>query len=329
MTHTPTDSATHTEAEPIVVSLSEFDGATEAIVRSEIEAQIIAARSYPRSIARFRQDLYAMVTVDKETADSCYYSLPRKERGKIKYLEGPSVRFAEFAKSAYGNVRSDGRIVDIGERFVKAQGLCWDMERNNGSRIEVLRRITNRDGRRYTDDMIGVTCNAAIAIAVRNAIFDTIPFALCKQAYDAALDVANDKSVSMADRRDMMLGEWRDIGVKPEIVLQVIGREGLDDVSAKDLRALRGILNAITSGETTVERLLRDEFADDRAHRFRQTLQKPDPNAIALLSSQLQQAYELGLVNDGDNFEQIIEKGTAADVADAVETLSERLANHG
>src|SRR5688500_9662256 len=71
------------------------------ITGAELEQQIASAHKYKRSIAAFKQDLEEMVTSDVETADDCIYSLPRA--GGV--IEGPSVRFAEMAASAWGNMR--------------------------------------------------------------------------------------------------------------------------------------------------------------------------------------------------------------------------------
>ncbi|MFN8826683.1 MAG: hypothetical protein ACK501_17070, partial [Planctomycetota bacterium] len=47
------------------------------------------------------------------------------------------------------------------------------------------RRITGKNGRRYSSDMIGVTGNAACSIALRNAVFRGIPRAFWIDIYDA------------------------------------------------------------------------------------------------------------------------------------------------
>ena len=48
--------------------------------RSEIESQIATARRYPRSLANFRRDALAMVTLSPEIAESCVYALPRGDK---------------------------------------------------------------------------------------------------------------------------------------------------------------------------------------------------------------------------------------------------------
>src|SRR5678816_4803120 len=96
-----------------------------------------------------------------------FYSLPRGGRNIV----GPSVRFAEVVASSWGNIRSGARIIDIDDKFITAQGQCFDLEKNICVQVEVKRRITKKDGKRYDDDMIGVTGNAACSISLRNAVF--------------------------------------------------------------------------------------------------------------------------------------------------------------
>ena len=143
------------------------DAGTVALLnRSEIDMQISTAKKWPRSIKRFRDEALQMVTLNDQIAAECIYSLPRD--GKV--VEGPSARFGEIAASAWGNCRAGARVVSDQGDFVTAQGVFHDLERNVAITYEVQRRITGKNGRRYSADMIGVTGNAASSIALRSAI---------------------------------------------------------------------------------------------------------------------------------------------------------------
>ncbi len=97
---------------------------------------------------------------------------------------------AEIVTSAWGNCRAGARVVDEGAEFITAQGVFHDLERNVQVTMEVRRRITGKNGRRYSSDMIGVTGNAACSIALRNAVFRGIPRAFWIDIYDAARKVS-------------------------------------------------------------------------------------------------------------------------------------------
>ena len=135
--------------------------ASLALVGGEIDVQVATAKRYPRSIADFLKRAESLACLNTDVAASCIYALPRKENGKQKNIEGPSARFAELMASAYGNIRAEGRTIGDDGRYVTARGTSWDVENNVAIAYEVKRKITTREGKTFSDDMIVVTGNAA------------------------------------------------------------------------------------------------------------------------------------------------------------------------
>lgn len=230
--------------------------ALAALNRSEIDMQISTAKQYPRSLTNVHRQAMELATLDEETAATMFYVLPRGG----KKLEGPSVRLAEVIGSCWGNLRYASRVVAIdppkrkGEpQFVTAQGMCHDLEKNVAIAWETKRRITNKDGIRFNDDMIQVTGNAAAAIALREAIFKVVPRALIKPIYEAAKQTAIGKAESMEAKRQKALGHFSKMGVDEARVLAVLGVKGVDDIGIDELVILRGLATAIKDGETTVD----------------------------------------------------------------------------
>jgi hypothetical protein len=226
--------------------------ALQSITRGEIDMQVGTAKRYPRSIATFRSEALSMATLDQQTAEACFYALKRDG----KTIEGPSVRLAEIVASCWGNLRVEGRIVADDGRFVVAQGTCWDVERNVVIRTEVRRRVTTKTGARFSDDMIAVTGNAAMSIALRNAIFRVVPFAFTNAIYESARKVAVGDEKTLAVRRGQAVAWFAKAGISSEQVLQLVGRPSLDDVKLDDLAVLQGMRTAIVEGSTTVDQLL-------------------------------------------------------------------------
>lgn len=220
--------------------------------RGEIDMQIATARRFPRSIKAFQDKALAMATLDEETAASCFYSLP-KRRGSEKAIEGESVRLAEIVSLAWGNMAIAGRIVDEGDRFVTAQGAAWDLENNVRRAVEVRRRITTREGGRFGDDMIMVTCNAAIAIATRNAVFQVVPKAYTRQIYHACREVAVGNAQTLGTRRVNMMQYYQKLGVEPARVFTLLEIRGVDDITLEHLATLRGLATAIKEGDTSID----------------------------------------------------------------------------
>jgi hypothetical protein len=221
------------------------DTAALAILnRSEVEVQIDAAHKHPRSIQRFMHDARTMATLNRETAESCIYSLPRG--GKV--ITGPSVRLAEICASAYGNLHCGARVLGIEDKQIIGQGVAWDIQKNVRVSIEARRRITKKDGSLYDDDMIGVTGAAATSIALRNAIFRVIPRAYVDAIYEKAKEVAVGNLATFEQSRDGVFSRINKIGITTERILGRLGGKALADVGVSDLEVLVGLCTAMKDG---------------------------------------------------------------------------------
>lgn len=216
---------------------------------AEIESQIATAKRYPRKIAEFKDKLMSMANLDQSTAEGCYYALPRAG----KSISGPSIRFAEIALSCYGNAVAQADIIKEDDKYVYAMGMCRDLENNVAVRMTVRRRITNKQGRRFNDDMIATTANAACAIALRNVIFKVVPAAFTKAAFDKVKETAVGKADSFANRRAEVLSRLGKLGVDEKRILAVLERPSIDEVTINDVAMLIGLGTAIHDGETTLD----------------------------------------------------------------------------
>lgn len=223
------------------------------MTKAEIDIQISTAKKYPRNLKKFRQDAMSMATADAETAASCFYKLKRGKGEDAKIIEGPSVRLAEIVANAWGNMRYGARIIDEGEKAVTAQGVAHDLEKNVGSTIEVSRRITTKDGRRFGDDMVQVTKNAACSIALRNAIFKTVPFTYAKQVYEQAKKVAVGGAKTILERRQSMLEAFSKISVAKDQVLTYLEKSSIEEIGLSEIELMIGVFTAIKDGDTTIE----------------------------------------------------------------------------
>lgn len=224
-----------------------------ALVGHDIDIQVATARRYPRSIAHFAKRAEAMACLNTEVAASCIYALPRKENGRQKNIEGPSARFAELMASAYQNLRAEGKSIGDDGRYVTGRGTSWDVENNVAIAYEVKRKITNREGKTFTDDMIVVTGNAATSIALRNAILKVVPTAFWKPIYNKCREIVAGDVKTLAVRRDVMLKEFAIMGVTEERLLSAFGLQGKEDITLDHMATLRGFYTALRDGDTTIE----------------------------------------------------------------------------
>lgn len=242
---------TRDDADSESISVVESGPVLSPSTRGEIDVQIVTAKRYPRSIRSFKDQAMAMATLDEETAAGCFYSLPRGG----KPIEGPSVRLAEIVLSAWGNVRADARVIDAGPKEITAEAMCWDLEKNVAVRVQVRRRITDKRGQRYNDDMIVVTGNAACSIALRNAVFKVIPMAYSKAIYQQARLVAVGDARTLSARRGALIDYFGKMGVRPEQIFAAVGRAGVEDITLDDLATLHGFATAIKEGDSTVDEM--------------------------------------------------------------------------
>lgn len=224
--------------------------AADSQSRGEIDVQIATAKRFPRDIARFLRQAETLATISDDIAASCFYKLKRSG----KDIEGPSVRFAEIVATAWGNIRVDARTVNEDARFVYAEGVAWDLERNNAIRFGTRRRITTRNGERYSDDMIATTANAAAAIALRNCVFRVVPKAFWEPIYEKAKEVAVGNAETLATRRQKLIDYFqRKHNIGADRVCGYLGVDGVESIHLKHVEDLRGLATALKDGDAKVE----------------------------------------------------------------------------
>jgi hypothetical protein len=251
------------ESQEDIVELAP-EAALVALEKGSIDTQVATAKQYPRSLAKFMAAAREAVTLDPETAAGCFYKLKRKDKnGDEKFIEGPSVRLLEICASAFQNIRYGARVVGIDEKFVVAQGVAHDIENNVYQSIEVRRRITTSKGKRYGDDMIGVTSNAACSIAKRNALNGIVPRVYVNQLMDLAKETAIGDLKTLGERRQKAVAYFTDkLGVPADRVFAYLEVKGLEDMRLVHLEQLTGLRTALREGDTTLEDAFFSKDAD-------------------------------------------------------------------
>lgn len=247
--------------------------ALELIQRAEIDMQITTAKKYPRDLARVKKRMLEFATLDEETAESCFYTLPRDG----KAIQGPSVRLAEIAVACYGNIRAASRIIENDGKAITSQGACHDLENNTLISVEVKRRITDKYGKTYKDDMQIVTGNAANSIAFRNAVFKVVPGALIKPVYEAAKAVAVGDATTLSTKRDKIVKRLNAMQVDTPRILEKLGKSSVENIGLEDLEILIGLGTAIKDGDTTVD----EAFSVSNTDKIRATVSMDSVKASA------------------------------------------------
>lgn len=226
--------------EPTAISL---------ISQAELNQQIVTAKQFPRSIQAFINEATTLVSLNEGIASECLYAL--KRGGKV--IEGPSARLAEIVAHAWGNCRAAARVVDVNAKFVTAQGVFHDLEKNVAIMYEVQRRITDKSGKRYNDDMITVTSNAACSIALRNAVFKGVPKAFWSNIAEIAKRTIAGDVKTIEQRRHAAIETLVGMGASEEAILAMLEVPSVADIGQEHLVLLRQVLTAIKDNETTIQ----------------------------------------------------------------------------
>lgn len=237
----------------------------QSMDRAEIDMQIATAKRFPRNIQQCIDNIRALSMIDEETMESCFYHLERKDKdGQIKEIEGMSVRMAEIFVSCWGNLRVATRIIGNDGRKITAQGICFDVQNNVAVSSETSRRITNKSGKTYSDDMQIVTGNAASAIAFRNAVFKVIPAAVTKSVTNEIKQKLLEMTSTKINQKRRNAVEWfTKRGVTEDELRKYLGTDNLETISAEKIVELRGVATAIREGSSSIDEVFRSN-SDDR-----------------------------------------------------------------
>lgn len=235
----------------------------------DLWGQISVAKSFPRSIEVFRRKVEADICCSAQQAAECTYLIKRGS----KDLEGPSVRFAEALLRAWGNVRVNTEIADDTGTHIVARARFWDLESNMAFSEDVFRRITNTDGKRYGDDMIGTTKNAAQAIAFRNVVLAGIPKSEWVPLHEKSIQLAKNgpkQDPAEFEKRKAKLFAWfRKAGVTDKELQSVLGSTP-EECSTEDFLRLEKIGKSIHEGFSTFE----EAFGREESEPQQQTQQQ-------------------------------------------------------
>lgn len=235
-----------------------------AINRAEVDIQVATAKQYPRDLQRVLTQIRDFATMDSETAEDCFYALRRGKGDESNVIEGVSVRLAEIIAGAWGNLRVQTRIIGNDGKTITCQGMCHDLETNLAVSVEVKRRITDRQGRTFSEDMQVVTGNAAAAIAFRNAVLKVVPKAVTKKVINEIREVALGKSMDLETRCQRMVAYFGKIGVPQQTLLDYCGVKSVDQIDNEKVFELRGLANALKEGTTSIQETFakKDESAE-------------------------------------------------------------------
>lgn len=316
-------------------------------IAAEISQQVATAKRYPRRSDKvISTEIMSRATLDEDTAAECIYSLPRAG----KDITGPSVRFAEIVFASFGNMRAGARFVEIDTKdparaAVIIEGVCIDMQMNNGQTVPVRRSITGKKGI-FNADMTNIAFSAGAAIARREAILKTVPKSIWGAAWKQVVAVLQGDVKTLASRRRTAIEAFQKMGVDPAKICEALGVAGEEAITLEQMPRLIGFWTALRDGTETIESLfgrggishetvqnplkddppakdgpdkMMDTVAEARADNVKAAA-KPDPITSGPQSTNDQRAQTAGLdrtrLSEGETAETVSASQKAAEGSD-------------
>ncbi len=229
--------------------------------KAAIDIQVSTAKKYPRNITRAIDNAIAIATMDKETAETCTYSVPRAG----KNISGPSVHLARIIAQNWQNLRVESKVVSETSTQIISESVCFDLETNYAVKVQVRKSIMQNEYRngqptgrkiRMSDDMVVITGNAANAIAYRNAVFAVIPKSVTDKVYKSAKnmitgDLSSEEKL-IKRRKQLIDGFIDNYNVSEFQIVEVLGLNSINQIKQDEVVRLVGIAQAIKDGDTTV-----------------------------------------------------------------------------
>lgn len=223
-------------------------------IRAELDTQIATANAYPRDEQKAMDKAIFLATLDEDTAQSCFYALPRKDKdGNRIHIEGESIRLAEIMRTSWGHMHTQTRVVEVTDKYITTEAVAWDLQTNNkhiaSDRISIwFGEKGGKGGYRANNDMQIVLAKASQAKALRNAIFQVIPKGMVSLVGKKAKQFALGDSKNLSTKVKAVVSKLVKMGLNQEQMLEYFGHSKIDDFTAEDLQSLIGIGTALKEG---------------------------------------------------------------------------------
>lgn len=224
------------------------------IAKAEIDTMITTAKAYPRTVSKCIEEAVALATINEEVAASCIFALPRKDKdGNKVEVKGESIRLAEIMLACWGNMHAATRIVEVGEKHITTEGVCWDLEKNN--KVSQQDKISiwfgekgGKGGYRANNDMQIMLSKASSAKSFRNAVFKVIPKTFVQMVYQECVKKAVGDTKTLNSKITNVVGKLVKMGLNKEEMMEFFGHKTLNDFTADDYASLIGIGTALKDG---------------------------------------------------------------------------------
>ena len=248
--------------------------ALQAQARAEVEASYLMAWQRPRDEDGARDRL---LHACKRPAFAALVEYSRPVGGG-KPARGPTIRFAEAAKRAWGNLKSGAVLLNDSPTLRTYRCSATDLESNTVEFLDVaiektverrvvpegITPISKRKNSRgqwvhtIPADELSLLAKerAACRKAVRQCIIALLPEDIVLEALSAARTTVREADAADPDAaKKRLLDAFSSAGIKPADLRDFVGHS-LERVSPKELEELRGMYGALSEGHVTFDEAL-------------------------------------------------------------------------
>lgn len=242
--------------------------------QAEFDTAVATAKKFPRNVINAMEKSIQIATLSRETSEKCGYLVPKAG----KRISGPSVHLARILAKNYGNMRVKKEVTREEDRFINASAIAWDLETNFAISATIRRRITDKHGRRYGDDMIQTAGLAAMAIAERTVILSVIDTEVIEKTYEATRrkitgDLTDEDK--LVERRGKMFKHFlENHGVDEKAILKFFGYHSISQIKPEDIATLIHADNSLKTGEAKPETFFGDEVERGKAAELKKKLEE-------------------------------------------------------
>lgn len=239
-----------------------------AAAKAEVESAFIMAMKMPRNREQSRIEILDSCKSLKFAEKVLY----KKPIGAGKFVEGPSIRFAEEAVRTWGNVKiqhytiyeddmkriSMVNAIDLQKNLSYSKQIIIEktVERKNAKGRDVVGERLNSYNEKIsivkaTDDEVRNKEAAMLSKEIRNSILRLIPQDIIDEAVEATKRVIMTKAKDnpQAEKRKI-LDAFNELGIKPLEIEKYTGH-GVDTITPAEIVDLRTVYTSIKDGQST------------------------------------------------------------------------------
>lgn len=219
----------------------------------EVQGAVLMAKRFPRDLVEVEKKLIQSCKRPR-LAEIATYSYPRGG----KDVTGPSIRIAEAAAQAMGNIDFGWTEIQRLDDSSICYAYAWDIE-NNIRRSATFTvphyRDTKQGKKRLSEDRdIYEMCANQAGRRLRSCLLNVVPGDLIDLALAECERTINANLCSIQEQSE----KWgkalqSEFGITPKMVVKFIGNANVNLWTADDIHRLRKLYNALKEGTASVD----------------------------------------------------------------------------